>query len=221
MDVVFNWADEDAARPLGTCDLTPYEMEGRFNIVYGGNLGAVQGLDTLIRAAHIARETVPELQLLLIGNGMDRDRLVAVRDELSATNVRIEPGVPRQQVGDIFSAADVLTLHLIDDPLFEVTIPQKTQFYLAMGRPVLIGVKGEAADFVTSADAGLAADPGNPQSLAEAMIRLARMPRTELLEMGQRARAAYRRHFSFDTAIEQTVRTLESARGTRAVARAR
>jgi glycosyltransferase involved in cell wall biosynthesis len=218
IDVVFNWSDENAARPLGTCDPSSYGMEGKFNVVYGGNLGAVQGLDTLIRAADIARATVQNLQLLLIGNGMDRDRLIAMRDNIGAPNVRIEPSVPRQQIGDIFAAADVLTLHLVDDPLFEITIPQKTQFYLAMGRPVLVGVRGEAADFVTTAGAGLAAEPENPQSVADAMIRLAQMTSAERAAMGRRGQKAYRRHFSFDTAVEQTLQTLRRASNARVIA---
>ena len=211
LDVIFNWADEDAAARSGTADLAPYGFDGRFNIVYGGNLGRMQGLDTLIRAAQLAARQAPELQLLLIGDGIESDRLRALAAEIGADNVRIAPGVPRYQVGDIFAAADVLALHLIDDPLFEVTIPQKTQFYMAMGKPVLIGVRGEAARAVVDHGAGLAAEPGNIEAMAEAMVRLARMPRSELQAMGARGREAYRRHFSFGQAIAQTEATIEAA----------
>lgn len=204
IDVIFNWADEEAARANGTCDLTRYGFEGRFNVVYGGNFGSLQGLDTLIRAARLAADRVPELQLLLIGNGVERDRLVALREELGAANVRIEEGVPRSQVGDVFAAADVLAMHLIDDPLFEITIPQKTQFYMAMGKPVLIGARGEAAEFVTGAGAGVAVDPDNPSAMADAMVRLARLPAAESAAMGARGREAYRDQFSFDRAIAET-----------------
>lgn len=211
VDVIFNWADEDAARPLGTADLSIYGFESHFNIVYGGNLGVLQGLDTMIRAAKLAAESAPHLQLLLIGNGMDRDRLVGLKDEIGAGNVRIAPGVPRNQVGDIFAAADVLALHLNKDPLFEITIPQKTQFYMAMGKPVLIGVVGEAGRFVTESDAGIAVEPGNVQALAKAMVRFATMPAAERAAMGDRGRAAYQRHFSFAAAIEATARVLDKA----------
>src|SRR6185312_12818862 len=80
--VIYNWADEQAAAPAGLCDLAPYEFAGRFNIVYGGNIGRVQGLDTLVRAAHIARQQVPHLQLLVIGNGIEEDNLKKLVDEL-------------------------------------------------------------------------------------------------------------------------------------------
>ena len=204
IDVIYNWADEEAAAPLGNHDLSPYAFENRFNIVYGGNLGAMQGLDVLVRAAHLAGTRAPDLQLLLIGNGVESGRLKALVDELGATNVRIAPGVPRNHVGDIFAAADVLALHLNPDPLFEITIPQKTQFYLAMGKPVLIGMRGEAARFVTDAGAGIAVEPGNVEAIADAMVEMARMPRVALEEMGARGKAAYRRDFAFAAAIEAT-----------------
>lgn len=211
VDVIFNWADEDAARSSGTCDLSDYRFEGGFNVVYGGNLGVLQGLDTMIKAAHLAAMQVPNLRLLLIGDGADRDRLGSVRDEVGATNVHIAPGVPRDQIGDVFAAADVLAMHLIDDPLFEITVPQKTQFYLAMSKPVLIGVKGEAAAFVVDADAGVACIPGDAIGMAEAMIHLAGMSPQERTQMGARGREAYLQNFSFASAISATVATLGRA----------
>jgi len=199
--VAFNWADEDAAKANGICDLTPYKFEGRFNIVYGGNLGRMQALDTLVRAARIAARDVPNLHLLLIGDGMEHAKLVALVDELKASNVTIARGVPRMHIGDVFAAADVLVLHLSDDPLFEITIPSKTQFYMAMGKPILIGVKGEAARIVTDARAGIAVAPQDDQAMAAAMVQMARLSQSERDEMGKRGRDVYRQMFSFDAAI--------------------
>ncbi len=201
---VVNWADEDLARPGGGYPLGELNFEGRFNLVYGGNLGRVQGLETLIHAAEEAGRAVPELQLTLIGGGVERDRLAALIDSLGARHVRLRPGVPPTKIGDVFAAADALVLHLVDDPLFEITIPSKTQFYMAMGRPILIGVKGEAARMVTGAGAGLSTPPGDVEAMANAMVALARMSATDRAAMGARAQQAYCDHYGFDRAIRQT-----------------
>lgn len=215
--VVYNWADEFAAAPAGLADLTPYGFEGKFNIVYGGNLGRVQGLDVLVRAAHLARQQAPNLQLLLIGDGIESDNLKQLVHQLGAGNVRIAPGVPRKMIGDVFAAADVLALHLWNDPLFRITIPQKTQFYMAMGKPILIGVEGEAAEFVTTAGAGVAVPSDDVDAMADAMVRLSQMPRERLADMGRRGREAYWQTFSFATAIAETESAfqgvIESVRG--------
>jgi colanic acid biosynthesis glycosyl transferase WcaI len=202
ISVIYNWAHEDEPGP--PVDLARYGFEGRFNILYGGNLGRVQGLDVLIRAAQVAGRQVPHLQLTLMGNGVEADRLRDLAAELGAYNVRIEPGVPREQVGQVFAAADVLVLHLIDDPLFEITVPHKTQSYMAAGKPVLIGVAGEAAQLVTEAGAGVMAEPGNVEAIAEAMVQMAHMPPEELHAMGARGQQFYRRQFSFAAAMEAT-----------------
>ncbi|HEY0117093.1 MAG TPA: glycosyltransferase family 4 protein [Allosphingosinicella sp.] len=211
IDVIFNWADEETAKPLGTLDLDHFGMNGKFNFVYGGNLGRMQGLDTLIRAAREAARQAPEIQLILIGGGVDEPNLRALVDELSATNVRIHPGVPKDQIGDLFAAADVLTLHLKDIPLFAFTIPQKTQFYMAVGRPILIAVPGEAAAMVTDAGAGIAAHPEDVEAVADAMVRMSKMPREELAAMGARGQEAYRELYSLEAGINATIATLESA----------
>lgn len=208
VEVIYNWANERAAAPSGTFDLTRFGFAGHFTIVYGGNLGRVQGLDTLIHAARRAALAAPELKLLLIGDGMEAPALRALVAELGATNVAIEPGVPRSEIGDVFGAADVLATHLIDDPLFEITIPQKTQFYLAMGKPVLCGVKGEAASFLLESGAGVAVEPGDVAGIAAAMVRLARTPRDELAAMGARGHGAYQRYFAFAAEVEATEKAL-------------
>jgi glycosyltransferase involved in cell wall biosynthesis len=112
--------------------------------------------------------------------------------------------VPRTQIGDIFAAADVLILHLLDDPLFAITIPSKVQFYLAMGRPILACVRGEAAEIVTGAGAGLATAPQDVEAVAAAMVRMARFSPAQRRAMGQAARAAYEADFSYAAALAAT-----------------
>ena len=212
---LINWANEDMARPRGVFPVQTLGFEGRFNLVYGGNLGRVQGLETLVRAAERAGREVPELRLTLVGEGVERDRLAALLDQMRARHVQLRPGVPQDQIGDIFAAADGLVLHLIDDPLFEITIPSKTQFYMAMGRPILIGVRGEAAGMVADAGAGLAVPPGDVEAMAGAMIALARMPAKARAEMGLRARRAYVDHYGFDRATAATVELIGQVAGER------
>ena len=213
LTVVYNWAEEAAAAPSGKCDLSRFQFQGRFNIIYGGNLGRAQGLDTLIRAAHSAAQQVSDLQLLLIGDGIEAHNLRSLVRELNATSVRIERGVPRDEIGDVFAAADVLALHLLDDPLFEITIPQKTQFYMAMGKPVLIGVRGEAGNLVTESGAGVSVPPQDIEAMAQAMIDLARADKALLAEMGKRGSDTYRRQFSFIGAVAATEEVLKAASG--------
>ena len=209
--VVFNWANETAARANGTYDISALGFEGRFNIVYAGNLGVLQSLETLIEAAHCVAQAAPHIQLTLIGEGTEAARLEALIAKLGVRNVQLLPGVSQAQIGDVLAAADGLVMHLRDDPLFEITLPSKLQFYLAMGRPVLVGVRGEAARIVSDADAGLAFEPDNVAAAVDAFMRLAGMPRVERDEMATRARALYDQTFSFTTSLSKMDEALRMA----------
>lgn len=208
--VIFNWANESAARANGLYDLESLNFKGRFNFVYGGNLGAVQGLDSLMRATHRLAEIAPQIQLTLVGDGVERARLAALLQELGAKNIQLLPGVPQAEIGDILAAADVLVTHLKDDPLFEITIPSKTQFYLAMGKPILVGVRGESANIVTAAGAGMAMEPENEEAIATALHAMAMLPREQLDRMGQQSRATYVERFSFKSAMSRFASHIES-----------
>ena len=100
------------------------------------------------------------------------------------------------EVGALLGAADVLLVHLRNDPLFEVTIPSKTQAYMAAGKPLLLAVKGDAADLVRRADAGVLAEPENAVALATAADSLAQLSHQQLQAMGRRARQYYDEHLS-------------------------
>jgi lipopolysaccharide/colanic/teichoic acid biosynthesis glycosyltransferase len=92
-------------------------------------------------------------------------------------------------------------VHLKDDPLFAITIPSKTQAYLAAGRPILMAVRGDAADLVARAGAGVFAEPGNPESIAQAVRRLVQMPAAERARMGRAGREFYQRELAIGPAV--------------------
>ena len=79
---------------------------------------------------------------------------------------------------------------------------------MATGKPVLVAVKGEARDIVISAGAGLAAEPGDLDSIAATMIEMARLPRAQLDRMGRNAAEAYAERFSFSTTMERIAATI-------------
>ena len=111
-------------------------------------MGLVQALDTVLEAARICAATVPDAQFVFVGGGVDKARLEQRAAEMQLPNALFLPRQPVEAVGGILSLADAALVHLKDDPLFRITIPSKTQAYLALGRPVLMAVAGDAAALV-------------------------------------------------------------------------
>jgi glycosyltransferase involved in cell wall biosynthesis len=103
----------------------------------------------------------------------------------------------------INALSDVLLVHLRDFPFLAATVPSKTQVALASGRPVLMAVRGDAADIVRSAEAGVEVPPDDPSAMAEAMLRLYRLSNAERNAMGKRGVDFYRREMSLEIAGAQ------------------
>jgi colanic acid biosynthesis glycosyl transferase WcaI len=174
-----------------------------FNILFAGNMGKAQALGTVIEAARRLKHEAPHIRFTMIGGGVEVDHLRAASEAAGTTNIFFLPPRPVRDMGPIFSDADALLVHLRDDPLFSITIPSKTQAYLAIGRPILMGVRGDAADMVEAANAGIAFTPENADSLAEAAIRLSSMTPAARTEMGQAGATYYEKYLAFQHGVER------------------
>ncbi|MCK4628834.1 MAG: glycosyltransferase family 4 protein, partial [Sedimentisphaerales bacterium] len=170
IEVIYNWCDdalicrekpdEELKKQLG--------LDDRFNIIFAGNMGKAQAMEAVIKAADILQNDCKDVQFVLVGSGVEVENLKKMTTELSLNNVKFLGRKPITEIGSILRLADVLMVHLRNDPLFKITVPSKTQAYLATGKPILIGVKGDAAKLIEDANAGLSCEPENSQSIADA-----------------------------------------------------
>ncbi|QXI39803.1 glycosyltransferase family 4 protein [Pseudomonas xantholysinigenes] len=203
IDVIYNWCAEDmigasqAPRPAGFPD------EGSFRVLFAGNMGKAQALDAVIDAAELLKAQALDITLVMLGGGVEVARLQALVRERQLDNVVFLPGVPMAQVGAYLANADALMVHLKRDPLFRITIPSKTQAYMAAGKPLLMAVDGDAADLVHRSDCGVVAEWENPQSLADAMVALASLDADARQQMGQRGKRYYQEHLSLKVGVER------------------
>lgn len=197
IDLIYNWSDEVALRAAPPAEMKPVDgLAGRFNVVFAGTMGKAQGNDAVVRAAKLVEAAAPSVQFVLVGGGIEVDNLKALARSLDCRNLLFLPRMPMNQIGAVLERADVLLVHLRADPLFEITLPSKTQAYMGAGKPVLMAVKGDAADLISAAGAGRCALPGDEASLAATVIELARTPAAELAAMGRRGADYYSEHLS-------------------------
>jgi colanic acid biosynthesis glycosyl transferase WcaI len=189
--VISNWVDTEFYRPVepdpGLAAQTG--MAGRFNVMFAGMIGLAQGLDTVLDAAWLLRDR-PEVQFVLVGDGADLDRLQRQTQARGLENVRFLGRYPAEEMPRLYALADLLLVHLRDDPLFRITIPHKVFAYMASAKPVLVAANGDAAEVVASARAGLSCPPSNPQAMADAVRRFCGMSKSERRLLGENARRA-------------------------------
>ncbi len=211
VQVIYNWCDEsaitvstpnaEAAHNLG--------FSGRFNIVFAGTMGIAQALDTIIDAACIIESECPDVLFTFVGGGIEVERLKR-RAELLA-NVQVLAAKPQSEIGVVLSNADVLLVHLKNDPIFEITIPSKIQAYMYVGKPILCGVRGDAADLIDQSGAGISFDPQDVDSLVNAIRLMRNMSSDRLSRMGLAGSKFYSERLAFQTGVDQIESILEAA----------
>jgi glycosyltransferase involved in cell wall biosynthesis len=145
-------------------------LDGRFLVGYVGNMGLAQRLDTVLEAAEQLRHE--PVTFLFLGEGIEKQRLMALARARALGNVRFLGGVPRQQVPSVLATCDALLVILRDDPLFEITMPSKIYEYMAAAKPILCSVGGEAAALVAESGCGLPVRPSDGEALAESIRTL-------------------------------------------------
>ncbi|MGB6006485.1 glycosyltransferase family 4 protein [Castellaniella sp.] len=202
LQVVYNWADEAAlAEPKHGCPAALTTDDRRFTVLFAGNMGKAQALDAVLDAAQLLQRRGVAVRWVMLGGGVDVSRLRQRAHDLSLSSVVFLPFVPMAEVGAYLNAADVLLVHLRKEPLFSVTIPSKTQAYMAMGKPLLMAVDGDAADLVHQSGGGVVVAPENPQALADAVEQMTSLSSDELHAMGQRAKEYYQQHLAIAVGV--------------------
>ncbi len=198
LSTIISWANEDVITKTQAPVHDALPVDGSLRVLFAGNMGRAQALDSVVAAAEHLKAAGQEraVTFYLLGSGLELETLKAQASTAGLTNVVFLPRVPPAEVGAYLAAADCLLVHLKDDPLFAITIPSKTQVYLLAGKPILIAVRGEAAELVERAGAGVGAVPQNPTSIAEAAIRLAGLQPEERELMGASGRDFYWRELS-------------------------
>jgi glycosyltransferase involved in cell wall biosynthesis len=205
ISVIYNWCAESSIAPAPRGEPGPQaafvKIAGTFDVLFAGTMGKAQALEALLDAGEILKCENPAVRLLLMGGGIEVERLKREIAERSPSNVKLLPRVPMSEVGEALSRADALIVHLKDDPLFRIAIPSKTQAYMAAGKPVIMAVAGDAAQMIRESEAGVCAQPEHARSIADAIQQLAAMGPDQLLQMGQSGKRYYRENLSLDVGV--------------------
>jgi colanic acid biosynthesis glycosyl transferase WcaI len=212
VEVIYNWCDEAS---IGVATFTgesvkASEFSGKFVVLFAGAIGTAQGLDTVLDCARLCRELLPEVQFVMIGEGVERPRLQKRAAKMGLENVTFLPPRPMETMGEIYALSDALLVHLKNDPLYRITIPSKTQAYLYIAKPIIMAVHGDAADLIREAGAGIVCDPDDCHKLINVIKILRDMPTMERQKMGEAGHCYYMNRLSFNKGVNQFERIMRS-----------
>lgn len=205
VEVIPNWADTGAIKPLAKADSAfacEHGLVEPFVIQYSGNLGLLHPLEGLT----LAMKDLPEAVLTYIGRGAKLEPTRKLAEGLP--NVRFYDYRPLSELPDSLAACDLAVVAL-EPAADRLAMPSKLQGILAAGRPVLALAPeaSELAKLVNEMQCGLAVDAGDAKAVAAAIRALMADPQRRA-KLAENARKAAEKSFDVRQAAERYSRLL-------------
>jgi len=172
-----------------------------FVVMFAGNLGAAQSLDTIIAVAEVLKNE--PIYWVFLGDGRRRVWLENMVADKQLDKVMVLGSRPMESMPAYFSLADAMLVTLKDDPVMATTIPGKVQSYLACGKPVIGALNGAGASVIDESKAGYSVPSDDVEALTQAVLRMSALSEAERKSMGQAARCYYQQHFDRDMLVGQ------------------
>ena len=177
------------------------------DLVFAGNIGEIQSVQTIIEAAEILRDN-RKLFFHIVGGGTDLERLQNMVKHKKLINVIFYGRKHISEMPEFYAMADAMLVTLADDPLLSLTLPGKVQSYMAAGKPILGAVDGETKAVVEEAGCGMICSSGDSQGLAVNILKFSRLSEEERQTMGRNSRTYYIKEFEKDKFFRNLEKTL-------------
>ena len=208
-----NGADLDQFTPLPKENRfrSQHKLNEQFVVSYIGTHGMAHALETVLFAAESLKDQA-DIKFLLVGDGAERDKLLAEKEKRLLKNVIMLPQQEKEKVPGMIAASDVCLVLLRRTSVFKTVIPSKIFEALAMERPIILGVEGESAEIVKQGNCGICIEPENAEQLARAVLTLYQNVDYRIA-LGKSGRALIERQYSRDALAANYLDVLDSMVG--------
>lgn len=169
--------------------VAPKKETGIFDFMFAGNIGAIQRVDTIIKAAELLKNE--PVRFHIVGSGTDLERLQQMGDNLE--NVIFYGRRPLEEMPKFYAMSDAMLVTLQADEVLSMTLPGKVQSYMAVGKPIIGAIDGETKKVIEDAKCGYCGRAEVAEALAENIRNFVKNPDKDL--MGKNAREYYEKHF--------------------------
>lgn len=195
-----NWAEDSILK--GNSNYPIPDLPKGFKIIFAGNIGVAQDVNSIIKTALILKEKI-DIHFVFIGDGRSKVQLedFVLENDLNQT-VHFLGRFPIDAMKTFFNQADVLLVSLKDELIFNVTVPAKLQAYLCTQKPILGMLNGEGAAIINDANCGLSVNAGDSNGLAKKILKLYEMSDEERSILGGNGFKYFEENFTMSKCID-------------------
>lgn len=177
-------------------DIKSERKDNKFTITFAGNIGKAQSVDTIIKAANLAKDN-KDIIWQIIGDGSEFENVKKIANEFGLTDtVKFIGRKPSSEMPKYFSESQGLIVTLRDEEILRVTLPAKVQSYMAAGKPILAAISGEGKKVIEESKCGLVAEAEDFQGLYKNVIKLYNMNIEQRRELGELGKEYFNKKFT-------------------------
>ena len=183
-------------------------ISGKFVIMYAGNLGVANDIDTILNAARLLKD-FRDIVFVLIGGGIRKDEIKKRIKTEEMENVIVLDPVSKREISKVISLADVCLATIKNTPLLQIVYPNKVFDYMASGKPTILTISGVIRNVIEESNGGIYVLPGSPEKLKDAILNYYSNRKLVVLH-GRNAKSYVKKHFEraviakqFETALLQ------------------
>ncbi|MEH2173474.1 glycosyltransferase family 4 protein [Nostoc sp.] len=200
-----NWVNINFIRPLpkqSNSWISNHQLNGKFVVLYSGNIALTQGLETVIEAAVCLRH-IKDIVFVIVGESRALQRLQEYCLSKGADNVLLLPLQPREKLPEMLAASDV-GLIVQKHNVISFNMPSKIPLLLASGRPIVgsVPATGTAAKAIELSGGGIVVEPESPQAMAAAVRDLYANPAL-VKKLGNAGRQFAEENYSLEQALDR------------------
>lgn len=202
---------EDFYKPIPVQENYNNKLPSGFKVMFAGNLGEAQSLNTLIEAASIVRDKGVDVKWIFLGNGRMKESLeLDIEKNKLQESVFLLGAFPSEDMPKFFACANGLIVSLKKDKIFSLTIPSKVQSYMACEKPILASLDGEGARIVEISNSGFTSSAENALDLANNVIKLYNLSEEERDTLGKNAGDYFRKEFERELLLNRLISILNN-----------
>jgi glycosyltransferase involved in cell wall biosynthesis len=185
------------AEAIFTPEQCQKEKNEYIDLMFAGNIGTVQSVETIIKAAKLTQD-IPNLRWHIVGDGSELESLQTMAKGMR--QVIFHGRKPLDEMPKYYAMADAMLVTMQKDPVLSLTLPGKVQTYMAAGKPILGAIDGETSLVIAAAECGICGEAEDAEELAH-NVRM--FVKTDRKQLGINARVYYKKHFEKNIFIDK------------------
>ncbi len=178
-----------------------------FDLVFAGNIGPAQSVETIIEAANILKDN-KKIKFHIVGDGLSKNTCESLKDKYKLDNVIFHGYHSVDKMPEFYSMADAFLITMVDNEVVNSTLPAKVQSYMLAGKPIIGAINGEVKDVIEEAKCGLCTESLNYKKLADLILEASNSK--EIKKWSKNAHDYYMKHFEKEKCISELENVLNN-----------